>query len=57
MNRAIKHFMIAVKGGNNGSLNEIRELYSNGHATKDVYTEALRAYQKYLVRGDLSSNK
>ena len=48
MDRSIKHFMIAVADGHNGSLKEIKQLFSQGHVTKDEYTEALRAYQKYL---------
>lgn len=27
---------------------EIKELYSNGHATKGDYTKALQSYQAYL---------
>jgi len=46
--RALRHYKISVTGGNNGSFNRIKKLYSNGHVTKDEYTEALRAYQKYL---------
>jgi len=53
--RAIKHYMIAVESGNNGSLNQIKELYSNGHATKDEYTKALQTYQKYL--GEIKSSQ
>ena len=48
MDRALKHHMIAVKDGDNDSLNEIKEFYSNGHATKDDYTEALQSYQEYV---------
>ena len=47
--RALRHFMIAVADGHNGSLKEIQKLYSNGHAAKDEYTKALRSYQKYLA--------
>ena len=47
--RAMKHFMIAVEGGSNSSLKRIQELYSGGQATRDEYTNALRAYQEYLV--------
>ena len=36
-------------GGNHNSLKKIQVLYSQGKATKDEYTEALRAYLKYLV--------
>ena len=49
MDRAVKHLMIATKGGFTHSLESIKRLYSNGHATKDDYTRALRLYQKYLV--------
>jgi len=48
MDRALKHFMIAVGGGWTGSLKSIQRLYSNGHATKDDYSKALSAYQAYL---------
>jgi len=48
MERALKHFMIAVRGGDTNSLKEIKELYSNGHATKEDYTKALQLYQEYL---------
>ena len=46
--RALKHYMIAIKGGNKKSLESIKQLYKVGHATKDEYTNALRAYQTYL---------
>ena len=46
--RALKHFMIAVVGGNKKSLENIKRLYKVGHATKDAYTNALRAYQEYV---------
>ena len=49
MNRALKHYMIAAESGHNNSLKKIQELYTNGHATKDDYATALRAYQAYLV--------
>ena len=49
MNRALKHLMIAAEGGEPDSLKEIRKLYTNGHARKDDYTKALRAYQAYLA--------
>jgi len=48
VDRAIKHFMIAVKGGFSESLRSMKLLYSNGYATKDDFTEALRSYQAYL---------
>jgi len=46
--RALMHLMIAVKGGNNESLKRIKDLYSNGFATKEEYTKALQSYQEYL---------
>ena len=45
---ALRHFMIAVKGGSNDSLNGIQELFKKGCATKDDYTKALKSYQAYL---------
>ena len=46
--RALKHWMIAVEGGNKTSLETIKALYLNGYATKDDYAKSLRAYQAYL---------
>ena len=48
MNRALRHLMIAAGCGYDLSLKKIRELYVNGHATKDDYANALRAHQKYV---------
>ena len=48
-NRALKHYMIALEGGDDDSLKKIQKLYTNGHATKDDYAKALRAYQAYLA--------
>ena len=48
MDRALKHHLIAVGCGHDLSLKKIREFYVNGHATKDDYAKALRAYQKYV---------
>ena len=47
-NRAIKHYMIAVGGGYSNSVAKIQSLYSDGHATKEEYAQALQAYQTYL---------
>ena len=55
LDRALKHFMIAVEGGHKGSLTNIHKLYSRELATKDVYAEALRSYQDYL--GEVRSNQ
>ena len=48
MDRALKHFMIAVGSGDHDSLKQIKQFYSKGYATKDDYANALRAYQAYL---------
>jgi len=53
MNRALKHYMIAVRSGHVNSLEAIKKSYSKGHATKEEYTKALRAYQEYL--GEIKS--
>ena len=46
--RALKHYMIAVRGGDKFSLNMVQEMFKHGHATKNDYTNALLAYQAYL---------
>ena len=43
MSRAMKHFMIAARAGDDEALNEIREGYLDGHVTKDDFEKALRA--------------
>ena len=48
IDRALKHYTIAVRSGNNDSLEAIQELYSKGYATKEDYAKALRSYQEYL---------
>jgi len=53
--RALKHYMIAVRGGISQSLERVKELYTNGHATKEDYTKALRSYQIYL--GEIKSEQ
>jgi len=53
--RAVKHLMIAVRSGDNCSLEEIKRIYSDGHATKDDYTKSLRLYQEYL--GEVKSRQ
>ena len=52
--KATKHWLIAAGGGENDSVKNIQQLYMGGGATKDDYTNALRAYQAYLdeVRSD-----
>ena len=46
--RALKHYMISVGGGYNNSMKVVHHSYKHGRATKDDYTKALLAYQKYL---------
>ena len=53
--RALKHHMVAVECGYTPSLERIKDLYSNGHATKGDYTKALQSYQKYL--GEIKSSQ
>ena len=48
LSRALKHHMITAGYGDNDSLTMIRQFYVNGHATRDDYAKALRAYQKYV---------
>jgi len=51
--RALKHYMIATESGDTESLEEIQELYTDGHATKEEYMKALKTYQEYL--GEIKS--
>ena len=46
--RALKHFMIAVRGGHTKALKELKQLYMDGHGIKDHYANALRSHQAYL---------
>ena len=46
--KALKHYMIAVRGGAKNSLNNIKNMYLDGYAAKDDYAKALQAYQEYL---------
>ena len=48
LERAIKHYMIAVRDGDKDSLATIQKLHSSGRATKEEYLKALRSYQEYL---------
>ena len=48
LDRALKHYMVAAGNGHNRSVKNIRQLYMNGHATKEDYANALRARQAYL---------
>ena len=46
--RALKHYMIAVRGGYTNSVKAIQRMYMDGHATKDHYANALRSHQAYI---------
>ena len=49
VSRALKHYMISVRVGCADSLENIKQMYSDGDATKDDYMKALQLYQEYLV--------
>ncbi len=51
--RALKHYMIAIRSGDPESLKDIQSMYSNGDATKEDYTKALQSYQAYF--GEIKS--
>ena len=42
---ALKHFMISAKLGLKDSLDAIKDMFTDGDATKDQYAEALRGYR------------
>ena len=42
--RAKKHFIIAANLGYHNSLSSVKRLYADGHASKEDYAGALRAY-------------
>ena len=45
VDRAAKHFIIAAKLGYDKSLHNIKELYKEGHISKEDFNAALRSYQ------------
>lgn len=45
MERAMKHYMIAARGGFDECLKEVGEGYKAGYITKDEYASTLRTYQ------------
>jgi TPR repeat protein len=49
IDRALKHFMIAVGMGQSNSLEKIKQMFMDGDAMKDDYAKALRAYQSNLI--------
>ena len=48
--RAVKHFIIAAASGDSGSLNQMKRLYSNGHATK---ANKRRLYQSITILSNI----
>ncbi|EJK48561.1 hypothetical protein THAOC_32631 [Thalassiosira oceanica] len=42
---AVQHWMISAKMGHEKSLNDIKEMFKKGHATKAQYAEALLGYR------------
>jgi TPR repeat protein len=46
--KALKHFMIAVRGGDTDLVKNIQKMYMDGHVAKDDYANALRAHQAYI---------
>ncbi|KAL7527273.1 hypothetical protein ACHAXR_001874 [Thalassiosira sp. AJA248-18] len=48
IDRAMKHWMIAVAAGDEGSLGDVKIMCLNGYVTKAEYEKALRAYQNHL---------
>jgi len=48
IDRALRHYMIAVRSGQSNSLGMIKHFYSSGQVAKDDYTKALQSYQTYL---------
>jgi len=48
LDRALKHWLIAAKMGDEGSLSSILVMYKTGYVTKDDYTQALLGYQNAM---------
>ena len=46
--RAVRHLLISAKVGDRDSVDNIREAFMRGHATKEQYAEALKGYQEAL---------
>ena len=46
--RALKHYMIAVRGGDTDSVKAIQRMYKAGHVIKDQYANALQFHQAYV---------
>jgi len=55
IDRALKHYLIAVRDGHSKSLKKIQKMYSDGNIPKDEFTKALRLRQEYL--SDIKSDQ
>ena len=45
---ALKHYMIAVRGGHTDSVKAIQRMFMGGQVAKDHYANALRSHQAYV---------
>ena len=52
LDRAVKHWMIAVGAGHDNSLKAIREYFMLGYTTKDVFEKALSCSQRSCRRDE-----
>lgn len=52
--RAVKHFLIAVRAGDKASLDYVKKGFMCRLATKDQYSSTLRAYQE--IRNEMKSD-
>ena len=52
-NRAMKHYILAVKAGDEETLDKVKQGFTDGFVTKDDYADALRTHQK--ARGGMKS--
>jgi len=55
LDRALKHYMIAIKSGQGESLKSIQKMYKHGDASREDYMKALQLYQEYL--GEIKSDQ
>ena len=49
MDRAAKHWIIAAKLGDDLSLGYVKDLYKDGHVSKEDFSSALRGYQTAII--------
>ena len=49
VDRAMKHWIIASKLGNDMSLEGVKNLYKSGHGSKEDFTAALLGYQAVIA--------